>query len=162
MTKTCKTCQEEKPATDFSVTNKERGYLFPHCKPCAAARKRAERHADPARYNAYQRGYYKKNKERVLPQMRQANLRAYYRVKDEILNLLGNKCNRCGWRLSLHIDHVRNDGAAHRRESGGHYSSLRSIRNDLRDGTDEGRYQLLCANCHDPKSRVTQGRNRVT
>lgn len=152
MTKVCKTCQEEKPVEDFSISHKEKGYLFPHCKPCAAARKKAERHADPERYNAYQRDYYEKNRDRVLPQMRQANLRAYHRMKNEVLSLLGGVCARCGWRTSLQVDHVGGDGKEHRDECGGQAQSLRRIRDEMRAGTDNGRYQLLCANCHHNKS----------
>lgn len=159
--KTCRTCLAEKPSTDFTVNDKAKGYLSPNCRPCAAFIKKAQRHADPEVYNVYQRAYYEANREKILPKARRANLRAYYKLKHEVFTLLGGECYLCGHRnwAVLQVDHINGDGAEHRRKSGGHTQSWRVIRDDLRNGV-ASTYQLLCANCHQPKSKVEQGRTR--
>jgi hypothetical protein len=43
------------------------------------------------------------------------------------------------------VDHIQNDGAAHRREYGGGWRIYEVIR---REGYPRDRYQLLCANCN--------------
>lgn len=71
--------------------------------------------------------------------------RENYRI--EILNLLGNKCSRCGYDSdirALQIDHVNGGGRDDRREHGG--SMYIRIYEQLKDGSKE--YQVLCANCN--------------
>ena len=153
MTKTCKTCQILKPVSDFTVTDKVRGYYYPHCKLCQAAKKKAKRQSDPATYNAYQRSYYEKNKEKLLPRARKANAKAYRNMKAEILSLLGGKCAVCGITQFLQVDHVQGNGGEHRgRTPNNHTTSLRDIRNAARADEAEGKYQLLCANHHYEKT----------
>lgn len=153
--KTCLQCQETKPVTDFTINDKKRGYYHPRCKTCMAANKREERHANPDKYNEYQREWYDKNKDWMAPHYRQANLRQYYKVKDEIFHTLGSRCSRCGYQdwSVLQIDHVFGGGGKERAKYG-YTKTFYKIREELRAGTDEGQYQLLCANCHQRKSRV--------
>lgn len=156
----------DKPLVDFTITDKKRGYRYPHCKLCVSTKKREDRAANRDEYNAYQREYFARNKERMLPMYAKANLAAYYRLKDELFNLLGGKCARCdqhNWNV-LQIDHTEGGGGEDRKN--GHTKSYRRMRDELRAGTDEGRYQLLCANCHHLKTTASviwrSGRKRYS
>jgi hypothetical protein len=70
------------------------------------------------------------------------------KTKDELFQILGNKCVCCGEtdRLYLQVDHVNNDGHAHRNsnEKKHHHHSeyLRYL------AKNPGGLQLLCANCN--------------
>lgn len=68
------------------------------------------------------------------------------RLRSAILGLLGGKCFRCPFsdERALQIDHVNGGGAKEIREMKGIYykSVLKSVMNQ------EGKYQILCANCN--------------
>ena len=73
------------------------------------------------------------------------------RLRSAVLELLGNKCVKCGFSdpRALQIDHVNGGGMQERRDlkhkgSGKKYHNvvIKSVLNK------EGRYQLLCANCN--------------
>jgi hypothetical protein len=147
--KPCRTCQRDLPLDSFtSWKNPVELYYALDCKPCAAAKRRAQRTGNPE-YQAYQRDYYQKNREAVLPRMRVANLRSYHKMKDEAVDSLGGVCCACGHedRRVLQIDHVNGGGGAERKRQGS-ATTLRRIRDFLRDNPTQAEYQLLCANCH--------------
>jgi|SRR6267142_3209201 len=74
------------------------------------------------------------------------NTTKWYR--NQAVWLLGGKCSHCGFkeRHALQVDHINGDGRKDRRR----YNSpkrywqavLKSVKNQ------EGRYQVLCANCN--------------
>lgn len=71
-------------------------------------------------------------------------------VRIKILELLGNKCARCGycadWR-ALEIDHVKGGGNEHRRKYGtSFYTMYRQILKEIKAGSKD--YQCLCSNCN--------------
>jgi hypothetical protein len=75
------------------------------------------------------------------------------RLKQEVLSHYGTHCACCGESTFefLQIDHVNNDGAAHRKAIGrgagtGTYNWLK------KNGWPKG-FQALCANCNFAKSR---------
>ncbi len=73
----------------------------------------------------------------------------------EAVDRLGGKCCRCGNDDArvLQIDHVFNDGARERRPSGPRTCVASRVGLFIRIRDDEeGRYQLLCANCHSIKT----------
>lgn len=117
----CHTCHQTKPIGEFS---KNRAKSSGHQDECKACRK-TFRHASSQ--------YHKAHK---------------LIVKREIMEHYGGcKCAVCGFSdiRALTIDHIDNNGAAHRREIGeltGHrfYLWLR------RNGHPVG-FQVLCANC---------------
>jgi hypothetical protein len=82
---------------------------------------------------------------------RESERARHRRVKRErrslVLELLGNKCVRCGFddKRALQIDHVHDDGYIERAALGP--SWYRKIQQAIIDG-ERGRYQLLCANCN--------------
>jgi len=82
-----------------------------------------------------------------------ADARAWHvRVRLDVIQHYGGSCTCCGdtREFFLTIDHVDNDGKAHRKEVGSNiYAWLR--RNNY---PDDKRFQLLCGSCHLAKSRL--------
>lgn len=77
-----------------------------------------------------------------------ATKRSYDRIKVEVINHYGGKCNCCGEeeRMFLTIDHIASDGAEHRRNNNiksgsGTYRWLK------KNGFPRG-FQVLCYNCN--------------
>src|SRR3990167_3318276 len=66
-------------------------------------------------------------------------------LRTKIFAKLGDKCVRCGFDdpRALHIDHIYNDGWEHRKRNGNYKGRLKEILED-----ENGRYQILCANCN--------------
>lgn len=88
------------------------------------------------------------------------------RLKDKAYIRLGNKCSNpaCQWlnldgtrgctdRRCLQIDHVNDDGSEERKIEG--YYTDKVYLSVLDD--EEGRYQLLCANCNWIKRNQNRG-----
>lgn len=75
--------------------------------------------------------------------------RHYQKLRDQVFAAYGGyKCACCGETQPkfLQIDHVDNDGAEHRRETGGSiYSWLK------KNGFPQKGFQVLCANCNSAK-----------
>lgn len=70
----------------------------------------------------------------------------YAAIRRQIVQALGGKCAHCpvtDFRV-LEIDHVYGDGCEERRAHGNGRTYLKHILAQ----SHEGRYQLLCANCH--------------
>ena len=103
------------------------------CRPCrqAAARDRYARHNQNGGPNPF------KNKV------------TKYRAtkKEKVLDAYGKSCACCGEAqvLFLTIDHVNNDGAAHRSKIGNGSSNLYTWL--IKNGFPE-RFQVLCSNCN--------------
>ncbi len=147
--KFCPLCRETKPESDFyrgSVASgsKIRGY----CKPCTNQdnyRRTKERLADPEYAALYREGIRRRN-------------RAYNRrLRLGILDGYGGRCACCGETTPefLAIDHINNDGAAHRaslsmgRKSPDPMGFYRWLRDN---GYPRDRFQLLCHNCNSAKA----------
>ena len=90
--------------------------------------------------------------------------------KRRALEVLGNKCSWCDddIQILLEVDHILNDGKAHRAEAG--YSSIEKWIVDNPEIANK-KVQLLCANCHRIKSffpmhwkewkRIARARNKA-
>ena len=67
-------------------------------------------------------------------------------LRQDIFRHLGGKCVRCGFsdQRALQIDHVKDNGAQHRRE----YPAEATRYKNILENIDSGEYQLLCANCN--------------
>lgn len=100
---------------------------------------------------------FKKMDPRYRELRRKNCLRHYHRVKDNIFNLLGNKCNNPNCPISrskldkrcLQIDLVNNDGYKDLRlggRRGGNSSLYSRILKELRNGSQD--YTLLCPYCN--------------
>ena len=66
--KVCSTCKQTKPATSFSIRNKERGWLYSSCKECQSIDNKAYRTANRDKEVARHRTWYYQNQEYVLEQ----------------------------------------------------------------------------------------------
>ena|ERR1035437_3680760 len=71
------------------------------------------------------------------------------RQRKEILNILGDKCLKCGFddERALCIDHKHGGGTKEREKIGGGYYSyvLKRLKNECKE------YQVLCCNCNQIK-----------
>lgn len=78
--------------------------------------------------------------------------RTLQRLRDDVFNAYGGYiCRCCGetTRQFLTLDHMNNDGAAHRKEVGAGTATLRWVRaHNFPDG-----YQILCYNCNCGRAR---------
>lgn len=63
-TKRCFACGETKPLDGFHRTKGRADGRKADCKPCATARTRQWRQANPERYSEYQREYYDRGRDR--------------------------------------------------------------------------------------------------
>jgi hypothetical protein len=72
------------------------------------------------------------------------------RTKRELYDILGNICVCCGEadKMYLEIDHVYNDGSAHRKSSHWHPSVLMAYLKE-----NPGGLQILCSNCNRAKHK---------
>lgn len=140
----CNKCGTTKPAGDFYPDRTKAKGHHSVCKECVKAQRRRRWAEDPEPMKRSHQAYYQRNKGKFLAYAR--------KVREEVLAAYGGRCACCGETTSefLTIDHVNNDGAAHRREIGGYGLSIyRWLR---REGfPQDGRFQILCHNCNQAK-----------
>ena len=107
-----------------------------------------EEHREERR--AYQKGWYGRNRERLIAKSLERQRRWYDALKMEVLTHYSSdnspSCIICGEdRLPcLSIDHINNDGAKHRKEIG---SSGKNFYKWLKERNYPEGYQVLCMNC---------------
>jgi hypothetical protein len=140
--KTCRCCWLDKPLSEFYVnrTKGKDGYQT-WCKRCQAIRRnenqKARRAEDPA----------------VAAKQAQWMRDAVRATVVEIRFLLGDVCAECGDDNVLDIDHVENDGVAHRAQFGGSgLSYYRDVLRLIKTG-EAHRFQLLCKRHHGQRTR---------
>jgi len=100
------------------------------------------------RKKEYERLYYLKNKKEIDIYRKDWLKNIKKQRRNEIIRLLGNKCIICGYKgLALQIDHINGGGRREflkcsKRPARYYKKILESIKRN------EGKYQLLCANCN--------------
>jgi hypothetical protein len=154
--KICRECRTDKPGEEFFRCASAKDGLQSRCKPCGNAKSVAWRQANrqkaraidkasrvrcPLKRKARQRRSYLNNANK-----RREAARVYIRVlKDAAYAAYGGyQCQCCGEteRAFLSIDHVNNDGHAHRKTFRGViYGWLK------KNGYPPG-FQILCMNCN--------------
>lgn len=111
-------------------------------------------------FKAYRKSvYYSKVKPRnekrkdVIAEQRRVRM---YRLRLEAIKKLGGKCSCCeeSREPCLNFDHIEDDGKIHRTFSARAIGV--GLYLDLIAGKHGDRIQILCANCHAIKSRVSQ------
>jgi hypothetical protein len=166
-TRTCRVCGQTKPMDEFAIVycQKSRGkqYRQHTCKPCAqvehAARMRKAREDNPDTYKGHQRQHRIRHLDRVRRQRRESG----GRLKNQAFAAYGGyKCVCCGETQPsmLTLDHINNDGAAHRRTLNGGRARTTASVDMYRRLKDEGFppiMQVLCYNCN-----ISKHRNRGT
>jgi len=116
------------------------------------------------RIKARERDKYRQNRETIrsrrrdlsTPELMTQNAERerlrYMAYRQIVIDAYGGVCSCCGESepLFLEIDHINNNGAAHRKEIGRSAKALVKwlLDNDFPDG-----FQLLCANCNQGKKR---------
>jgi hypothetical protein len=131
----CSDCKKRKPASEF-YPDRRRGRLWPYCKACSKLRNRA----------AYE---VRKQDPEWVARITEENRQRRARLRQQVIEAYGSACACCDERTPefLTIDHVNNDGAAHRREVG---RSARMCLDIVRRGFPPD-FQLLCWNCNGAK-----------
>lgn len=119
--------------------------------PLHAERQRQWRRANPDKQAEYTRRYRERHPDRVA--------RTYWNLKACVMNAYGGQCACCGERQIefLSIDHVDGSGADHREALGDRrQASGKKTYEWLRDNDfpQDGRFQVLCANCNAGKRRT--------
>lgn len=161
--RTCKKCGIAKPETQYEETNKERGWRRHECKQCVL--KRAQDYAAKSKQQIYNQEYYRENRDQIIarvnewvaqnPEKRKRNALAhYYRMQDAAIKAYGGyRCACCGETQPMFIclDHVNNDGRAHRKEIGTLGGA--KLYKWLRDNNYPSGFQVLCMNCNHGKYR---------
>ena len=129
--KTCKICNLEKPNEAFPKNSGK-------CLPCfrEAGRIRSSQN-------------YAKDRIKRLPKLRIK----YKQQREAVFQHYGKSCACCGEDepMFLTIDHVNNDGAAHRKGNGG--SAHNNIYAWLVIRKFPSGFQTLCRNCNEGKNR---------
>ena len=164
MTRRCTKCQQEGPPEMFNRRPSGKDGLSSRCRKCTCVYAKAQysKHRLKAlARNAVWRGthveYDKDRKAKWYATAREHSLNRMsawrYAVRSRAIEVLGGKCACCGEsrETMLEIDHVNNDGAAHRSEAkGGVYRTYREM---AASGVRNPRFQVLCANCNASKHR---------
>lgn len=168
---TCIACNATKPQEAFSVSALKKQDR--RCKPCATAKTKRWREANPEKFRqmnqpsdkrreAGRRHYAKVKADPALMARRRQKCHDWHlEMKLRAFNVLGRECACCGEsRIAfLQIDHINNDGSAHRRRLG------MKVEGGMRAGGYQRRFyfeiiggkkdglQLMCANCNWGKAR---------
>lgn len=130
----CYRCEQSKPESEFVHEAIKRKRPALNCREC---REYMKNKADE-----YRKAWTpeRRTQDVEYKRQRQASLRA------AALAAYGNKCACCGETTPefLGIDHVNNDGSAHRKEMGTPAIYLWLAQHDY----PQGRFQALCWNCN--------------
>lgn len=130
--RTCNDCHEWKPAQEFHRNRANKDGLTPYCRTCWKHRNKAQ---------------YTQHREKRVVWMRA------YRgdLKKQVVDAYGGCCACCGEAKIefLTIDHVNNDGAAHRRELG--VSGGPILHRHIIERGFPADFQILCWNCNGAK-----------
>lgn len=139
--KHCNGCQRDMPLVEYYPDRTHADGLQSRCKDCIKADRKRRYAIEPAKFQARNKAYYATHKEQFLEYNRATRRR--------VLEAYGSKCACCGETTPefLGVDHVNNDGEAHRRELKGYGRSIyRWLA--IEGYPQDGRFQLLCHNCN--------------
>lgn len=169
--KICSCCEQEKPLTaeHFGRRPTALDGFNGICRSCvrnrqnaryARLRKKISTHVkirralltseDAEKARKRSRDWYRSNQERA----KKTGRDRFNRIRSEMLEAYGGKCVCCGETtpLFLTIDHIENDGGAHRRELGDPGGS-RVMMWLYKNGWPKEGYRLLCFNCNCGRQR---------
>ena len=152
--KFCGGCRIWKPRTPEHFGRDAKGFdgLRSRCRPCVEQQKREHYGRTRPAQRARQKAYQEANRPRLYAYNADWQRRRNADLRAEALAVYGGRCACCGEDepIFLDVDHIHNDGAAHRREVGSGTQVLLSLK---RAGWPRGRVQLLCCNCNQGKAR---------
>ena len=128
--KTCLTCKEEKPESEFSYKNKASGTRQPVCKSC---------------HSIYTKKWYIENSDRHRANTKKWNDKHFNTAREFVTKyLLGHPCVDCGNSdvRVLDFDHVRGDKKSEIAIMVRNGSSINSISKEIE------KCDVRCSNCH--------------
>jgi hypothetical protein len=132
------------------MSEKDRRYHEKH-RDEINRRKREQRAVNPIPFreshNRWKANNIDEHRERNAALSRKTNLI----LRDSAIDRLGGKCVKCGYnenRNAFQIDHINSDGYIERKQAG--FTHIRFYKSIIQSG-DQGKYQLLCANCNQIK-----------
>lgn len=143
--KACSTCGEVRQMAKSG----KHGYRAV-CKPCWNSAHKEWRSANKERWAQLHNRYYQKKKSEKPEWVAAERLRGreYWRgLRNAALDAYGRSCACCGETIDefLSIDHMDNDGAAHRRTL---KTKGAGIWKWLRDNNYPPRFETMCINCN--------------
>jgi hypothetical protein len=154
-TKRCPTCATVKPVTEFWASKSKKDGRCSQCVTCMKAYRAERRDYYTAKHrewvgehrdqlNEYNREYLRNATEDQKAHHRKMARERLQRVRYEVIAAYGGFCACCGETeiRFLQMDHINNDGAAHRKEIKIQLSTWLK-----QQGYPEG-FQVLCANCN--------------
>lgn len=138
---TCGKCATTLPLAAFYPDKSKPRGVHSVCRECVKADRKRRYADDPTRQRAANARYRAANRHRLLEYNRN--------VRRRVLEAYGGRCACCGETTPefLAVDHVNNDGEAHRRELRGYGRAIYQWLKD-NDYPQDGRFQLLCHNCN--------------
>ncbi len=135
--KTCTRCGEAKPIGEFAKDRYKASGHKSACKMCDLTRVMVWEKSNPEKAAAKRSRFSASNPDRF--KLQRGKLRA------EVLSAYGSRCACCGETTPefLTVDHINNDGAAHRKVIKSKlYEWLRA------NSFPKAGFQLLCFNCN--------------
>lgn len=122
------------------------------CRTCEKSVERSGYWKNHARRRAKQLEYQRANRDRLYAYNAKWSRERNRALREELLAAYGAACACCGEKeaVFLDLDHVNNNGSAHRREVGNNTQVALELR---RLGWPRGDFQLLCCNCNQGKAR---------
>ena len=152
--KPCGGCGNSLPrnAEHFGTDSKTFDGMRSQCRECVSKTKKIHYQRTRPRQRDKQLRYQRENRERLYAYNAAWSRRRNAELRAELLVAYGGACACCGEgeALFLDLDHVNNDGAAHRREVGNNTQVMLQLK---AQGWPKGRVQLLCCNCNQGKAR---------
>ena len=160
--KTCTKCGETKALFRFYTSQRSPDGRLAECKECFKKRATLRYELNRAHCLKVAKVYREANREKIINGHREyyhhnkgrhrINGYVYHqKLRDDVIEGYGGSCDCCGEtnRIFLTLDHVNNDGAAHKKTLGSgrgniyRYARRNHYPNDLR---------LLCWNCNSGRS----------
>lgn len=161
--KKCRKCGKEKPLSEFYRRHRGSDERTAYCKDCTKSGVNEWVQGNRERVAAKQRGYYEANKVACKEKAKQwaakqasrrreickrSKQRQWKRLRDAVYAAYGGYCCVCCGEsepMFLTIDHIDNDGAAHRK---GELKKCQSLYHWLKDHGFPPGFQVLCRNCN--------------
>jgi hypothetical protein len=175
LVKTCTTCKQTKPLSEFVPRAKSQFYqlsaekqhdplfsVLSRCVSCYNEYHVQWRAKKDEEYRAYARAQYHKNKAKMAPEVRKEwmaeqsrkNQVRYYALKEKVYAAYGGYvCACCGETQPefLTLDHVNNDGHAHRKSMNGNQGG--NFLKWIVANNYPNSIQVLCWNCQWGKNK---------
>jgi hypothetical protein len=151
--KLCGGCGRSLPrdADHFGADGRGDG-MRSRCRECVSITKRDHYLRTRPQQHARRLRYQRDNRQKLYAYNAKWQRDRNAKLRAEMLAAYGAKCACCGESeaVFLDLDHVFNDGAAHRREVGNQAQVMLQLR---ASGWPRERFQLLCCNCNQGKAR---------